>query len=204
MLACNTGQLAVAENTDGGVSPISTSEGSQPSVDSTKGGQCCPRDPSPAGCMQLGGTSGASGCVKTCDFYCSTNWRVEKDNNGCEVWRWDTRTPQPGETKYCFAAADAGSECDPPCGINDVCVKDEQVGGMIILPDDNGACPPGRHLEVDICERDPTFACEPKPASCGASLDCACAGTLCTGQSSCGYKCQGTTTSQVNCLCQTP
>jgi hypothetical protein len=48
--------------------------------------------------MQLGGSSA---CVESCDFWCSTNWRVEKDDAGCEVWRYDmiaSCTPgQPGD-----------------------------------------------------------------------------------------------------------
>lgn len=52
------------------------------------GAQCCPRDTVQSGCMNLGGPS-ANGCFKSCDFFNSTNWRVERDATGCEVWRYD-------------------------------------------------------------------------------------------------------------------
>jgi hypothetical protein len=73
---------------------------------------CCPIDPTQSGCMHLGGASTDNGgsCVQTCDFFCSTNWRVEKDSSGCDTWRWDTRQPLPGENASCFplAPGDAG------------------------------------------------------------------------------------------------
>jgi hypothetical protein len=51
---------------------------------------CCPRDPVVSGCMHLGGSRAITGCGKMCDFFCSENWRVAKDMNGCEVWTADT------------------------------------------------------------------------------------------------------------------
>jgi hypothetical protein len=97
---------------------------------------------------------------------------------------------------------DAGAaECNPPCGVGSVCVKDQVNGGAVFLLQDGGTCPAGRHPNGDHCDRDPTFACAPAP-SC--ALDCTCAATLCTGQSSCGYTCESTTSSQVNCACNVP
>ncbi|HEY4186542.1 MAG TPA: hypothetical protein VGP07_15805 [Polyangia bacterium] len=70
---------------------------------------CCAPDPMVNGCMNLGGYN-PLGCLVTCDFYCSTNWRLEDDDHGCPVWRYDTRAPLPGESLSCFPALDAGSD----------------------------------------------------------------------------------------------
>jgi hypothetical protein len=84
-------------------------------------------------------------------------------------------------------------------------VKDQIVGGVVLPPDDAGACPAGTHFNGNYCERDPTYACMPTPAACaGGTLDCTCAGTLCTSQNACGYTCQSTAPGQVNCLCAVP
>jgi hypothetical protein len=76
---------------------------------SKDGPLCCPRDPEMSGCLHLGGAN-VSGCFKTCDFYCSTNWRVELDEQGCSVWRYDHRAPAPGETLACQPDRDGGRE----------------------------------------------------------------------------------------------
>jgi hypothetical protein len=86
----------------------------KPDVDakpsSTKPG-CCPISPSPSGCMYTGGADhGGRSCEMTCDFFCSTNWRIETDQQGCEVWRWDRRAPAPGENSSCFAGLDSKSD----------------------------------------------------------------------------------------------
>lgn len=60
--------------------------------------------------MNLGG-AGPS-CAESCDFFCSTNWRVEKDAKGCEVWRYDVRAPAAGENPACFPLPDAGGASD--------------------------------------------------------------------------------------------
>ncbi len=65
------------------------------------GAICCPRDAEPSGCMNLGGAEGDGGCVETCDFWCSTSWRVETVA-GCEQWVYDTRSPEPGENELCL------------------------------------------------------------------------------------------------------
>lgn len=63
--------------------------------------QCCPLDSAPSSCMNLGGPAYDGQCVQTCDFWCSTNWRVE-EYNGCDRWVYGTRSPEPGETEYCM------------------------------------------------------------------------------------------------------
>jgi hypothetical protein len=84
-------------------------------------GFCCPPDAVPSGCMHIGGYSAAA-CPVTCDFWCSTNWRIVNDAHGCPMWRYDTRAPAPGENSVCFPLPDAGpldairvdvSEADP-------------------------------------------------------------------------------------------
>ena len=74
-------------------------------------GVCCPLDSVMTGCMHVGGYS-TTGCSVWCDFFCSTNWRIENDPHGCPVWRWDQRAPAPGEDRYCFSAPDAGTHAD--------------------------------------------------------------------------------------------
>ncbi|MFM2419844.1 MAG: hypothetical protein RL385_4567 [Pseudomonadota bacterium] len=64
---------------------------------------CCPPDKTTAGCMHLGGTNrGDNSCNATCDFFCSTNWRIETNEDGCAEWRYDLRAPTPDENASCF------------------------------------------------------------------------------------------------------
>jgi hypothetical protein len=83
------------------VAAVACSSGKPPAA------SCCPRDETMSGCMRLGGVN-AIGCFVTCDFYCSTNWRVEVDEFGCERWSYDLRKPAPGENMECFRLPDAG------------------------------------------------------------------------------------------------
>ncbi len=73
---------------------------------------CCPPDPTRSGCMSLGGSATwDGGCPpRTCDFFCSTNWRLEDDPAGCPTWRWDLRAPLPDETSACFKKLDAATD----------------------------------------------------------------------------------------------
>jgi len=73
---------------------------------------CCPPDPTVNSCMHLGGYS-PGGCQAVCDFFCSTNWRLETDAHGCSRWRYDTRAPLPGENLACFPAPDGGADAGP-------------------------------------------------------------------------------------------
>ena len=90
--------------TDGGSSDAA--DGAAPDA-----GVCCTPDPVVTGCMNLGGYS-TQGCFVTCDFFCSTNWRMENDSHGCAIWRYDTRAPAPGEGPTCFPLPDGGSRVD--------------------------------------------------------------------------------------------
>jgi len=78
------------------------------SEDGKTDGDCCPRDVELSGCMRLGG-SGT--CGETCDFWCSENWRVEDDSQGCEKWVYDVRAPRSGENVSCMRepGRDAGN-----------------------------------------------------------------------------------------------
>jgi hypothetical protein len=203
-IACNAKTLVVADDSDGGASSSSSSGGALPNEEAGTA-TCCPRDQALSGCMSLGGSS-TNGCGKSCDFFCSTNWRVETNADGCEVWRYDVRQPAAGENAQCLTDTNTGAaECPTPCKTNEVCVKTQQVGGVLIPPDDGGTCPPGRHVEGQSCELDPAFACVPKPSACGGgALSCGCASDVCTSISSCQYQCQSTSADQVNCLCQVP
>jgi len=71
---------------------------------------CCPPDAVRSGSMHLGGQRREGGCFRTHDFWCSTNWRIEKDDQGCPIWRYDVRAPAPDETPSCQPAPPA-----PPC-----------------------------------------------------------------------------------------
>lgn len=202
--ACSSGLLTVAENSennDGG-SNSTSAEGGASNPDG-----CCPPDPTPSGCMQLGGAKAANGCSAACDFWCSTNWRIEQDDKGCGIWRFDTRAPAAGENSSCLPVSAGVSECSPACGAGQICRRLQIKEGIQSLPDDAGACPPGRHPVGDLCELDPTFDCIPKPTSCSpGQLDCACAEQACASvaSTSCPYTCQGAQGSQVNCVCGLP
>jgi hypothetical protein len=86
------------------------------------GARCCPRDTMMSGCMHLGGVD-QSGCSVTCDFFCSTNWRVEVDEYGCERWAYDIRKPAPGETPACLPAHDAGTAPTCPQSVAALCAS---------------------------------------------------------------------------------
>jgi hypothetical protein len=51
--------------------------------------------------MQMGGPEVDGMCIETCDFWCSTNWRIETPESGCETWVYDTREPTEGEDDLC-------------------------------------------------------------------------------------------------------
>jgi hypothetical protein len=116
----------------------------------------------------------------------------------------DGATPDGGE-KDSSTTDGGGSGCSPACKSGDVCVSDQVIGGAFITPDDAGACPPGRHVEGIRCENDPTYHCVTSPPSCaGGAIDCTCASTVCSSQSSCPYLCQSATSTQINCVCPVP
>lgn len=48
--------------------------------------------------MHLGGSES---CGEVCDFYCTENFRIVQDQNGCDMWRYDRREPADGEDGLC-------------------------------------------------------------------------------------------------------
>lgn len=85
------------------VAPTSRDATFEAAPDGSAAAACCPPDPTIAGCMHFGGSRmGDDSCPFACDFFCSTNWRIEKDANGCDVWNYDTRRPLSGENSYCL------------------------------------------------------------------------------------------------------
>jgi hypothetical protein len=102
-VACTSSGGASA--TDGGADAVADAPSDAPDAAPA----CCPRSPQPAGCMDLGGARPDVGCLQACDFWCSTNWRVETDDAGCELWRYDVVYPTDGGT--CFPSPpDSGSD----------------------------------------------------------------------------------------------
>lgn len=120
LFACSGSVLDGGANRDGGAAQAGTANqaGGANSGGANSGGAnsatgssaCCARDVKQSGCMNLGGPA-SSGCVTSCDFWCSTNWRVERDSSGCEVWRYNVRSPQPGEDAHCLASSVPNCDC---------------------------------------------------------------------------------------------
>ena len=92
----------------------------------------------------------------------------------------------PDAPQAADAAEEASTERDsavdgkgPGCGCaaGTICIGTRTIGGgQGIPPDDAGACPPGLHPEGGICTPDYSYVCMAPPATCPASIQCACAG----------------------------
>jgi hypothetical protein len=83
---------------------------------------------------------------------------------------------------------DAGQCPGASCNTGEICIAYRTVGGAVFMPDDAGACPPGRHPEpfgggTSICEPDFAYRCVALRGCAGMEVSCAC------GQASCptGY-----------------
>jgi len=183
------GHVAVVSSAPDGSVGVDTLA-SLPSPDGSQGGDspgsCCPLDngnagPMPVGpahgCMYLGGSSGAAGlgCGLSCDFFCSYNWRVEKDANGCDVWNYDTRQPKSGENTYCQpildASGDAPAEGGAPCtGASDCRTFSDYCGGCACEALRVGAVDPVCDAGVAQCLADP---CSGHTVACDATHRCA-------------------------------
>ena len=84
--------------------------------------------------MSLGGSSADGTCGATCDFWCTENWRVGTDPNGCEVWLFDYRAPAPDEDSFCQAAQDGGSAPVPRCpGATQTVMSAMSIGAVCII-----------------------------------------------------------------------
>jgi len=86
--------------------------------------------------------------------------------------------------------------CTPACGGGSVCVGTGTLGGALILPNDAGVCPSGRHLSGNICVGDLSYACMTIPASCNGTVTCACASSLCPSL----HMCQGPSGGILSCV----
>ncbi len=116
VLLCSIAPLSACHGEEEGTAvrdasePDDTNESPDPdaSPDSTQTSDiaepptCCPIDDSPSSCMQLGGSESDYGCVDTCDFWCSTNWQVVQNADGCDVWTYDIREPAENENAFCL------------------------------------------------------------------------------------------------------
>jgi len=177
-----------------------------------------------AGPTDAGSDDAGSGtCVGTRPVCCGLNAQgcnAEMGHAHCVGDTWTCPNGEmPGSTcaSFCVVSdggiADAGAGdagagdvdggaagCAPACNSNEVCVSDQTVGGGEPFPDDAGNCPAGTVHAGDRCALPPTYACGSRPAGCGTTLDCSCAGSLCTGN----YMCSSTGTDLVNCVFDAP
>jgi hypothetical protein len=151
----------VDSSTDTGPGP--TPDSSTDAHTSKDGSVCCPIDQQRAGCMHLGGTSendGAS-CAMACDFFCSENWRIVKDGNGCDSWTYDVRQPAPGEGPQCNPL-DGGPDASPSVDGGNFACGSSTCDSTVQYCDeeDNGATT--------------TYTCRAIPASCAKDRTCTC------------------------------
>ena len=82
--------------------------------------------------------------------------------------------------------------CSPACASGSVCVATGTEGGAVIMPNDAGVCPTGRHLSGNFCASDLAYACMAIPAGCGGTVTCACASSLCPTLHNCQEPSGGT------------
>ncbi len=89
-----------------------------------------------------------------------------------------------------------GMTCSPACSTGSTCVGTGIEGGALILPNDAGVCPSGRHPSGNICEDGLACACMPIPAGCGGTVSCTCASSLCPAS----HACQGPSGGILTCI----
>lgn len=134
MLACGSTTTNLATANEGATPPEGSPEkGGTPAIPDASSGTdaqinengvlCCPPDAEISGEMNLGGAAPASGkCFESHDFWCSVNWRLEKDAKGCMAWHYDTRAPKASENAQCLAQCSGltcpvGSWCNRGVGV---------------------------------------------------------------------------------------
>jgi len=81
--------------------------------------------------------------------------------------------------------AGGGMTCSPVCGNRSICVATGTEGGALIMPNDAGVCPSGRHLNGQTCVSDLSYVCMTIPAGCAGTVTCACASSLCSTLHTC-------------------
>jgi hypothetical protein len=93
----------------------------------------------------------------------------------------------------------SGTDCSPHCDTSSVCVGTGTQGGAVIQPD-AGVCPPGRHVQNNLCVQDLAYQCSPIPSACNGTVTCSCAATsLCSGRT-----CLSASPTEVLCVLQVP
>jgi len=86
--------------------------------------------------------------------------------------------PCPFQFKYC-----SDTNCGPACSAAQLCVGSQTVGGA-----------------VGIAQAAPTYACQPKPSACSATVDCTCAASACAAS----YNCQSSSPGEIECVRAVP
>jgi hypothetical protein len=227
IVACSGSVLPVASNgADGGSSGGSGSGGCTGAAPACYGNNlqaCCGQDPyglaTCVGNQWMCGSVGAPGCSgMSCNgtgggcignapncFGSDQQTCCGQDPSGvatCQNSRWMCGSaPAPGCTGTTCVLGDAGGNgCNPPCTQNQVCISNQTVGGGQPFPDDAGNCPMGTVHAGDRCAPPPTYACGPYPTACGATLDCTCAASACSGPAGCS----STGPDLVNCIFGAP
>jgi hypothetical protein len=91
---------------------------------------------------------------------------------------------------------------DASCTANQICVRTVTAGGVLLCPQDGGTCPDGYALDTTgCCSMMPSYGCASRPASCGATVTCACASTICTSGHTCSTPASG---HEVDCTLLAP
>lgn len=113
----------------------------------------------------------------------------------------DSSTSAPLDATVSDGSSVDASNCGTmSCAANQVCVRDQTLGGAVFVPDDAGMCPTGRIPQGGSCVSAPTYSCAPRPAACTGALSCACAASLCANSRTC----VAAAGIQVNCELQAP
>jgi hypothetical protein len=184
-VACNAQVLPVAENGGGDAGPGQDSGGNNGQDSGSSGGN----DGGNGADGNTAKDGGSPQCGDAGGFSCLCGEVV------CVDGQWTCTS--------CGTDGGPGG-CSPPCGAGSICVRDQVMGGAVVLPDDAGGCPSGYYSNGSICERDPSFFCAPLPSGCNGTVTCGCAGTLCTTQQTCPYQCRNATSNEVDCECDVP
>ena len=97
---------------------------------------------------------------------------------------------------------DGGMTCSPACTAGFICIASGTEGGAVINANDAGVCPSGTHPTgfENRCDNNLAYGCMPIPATCGGTVTCTCAATLCTLPSAC----MGPTNGVLSCILEAP
>ena len=97
---------------------------------------------------------------------------------------------------------DGGMTCSPGCTSGSICIASGTEGGAIINANDAGVCPAGTHPTgfENRCENNLAYGCMQIPATCGGTVTCTCAATLCRAPEIC----MGPTNGVLSCILEAP